>query len=274
MDGRNAPAIATGTVLFLAGLTAGALAYAWLGPLPKADPQVQGAIVAGLAAITAALLAIVGGWWGATKSASAVLEATRLANEANRLEAEAARAEQRRATVRERRGKLVGKIATLSYRHAQEVSQQLDRWVELVGQPDDTSMPAVSPTTPIQDAVFGLYAIGSQSLADLGASLLQVLYWLDGLVYVASADKRGGAISAPGNRLLERNVLSTMLALINTELMVEGSREFSFTPWKPGGTLPKNYLDRKRREAELELRRITGEIATASGGVVVDGPST
>jgi hypothetical protein len=173
-------------------MTAGVLGYAWVGPHAAViDPYVQGALVAGLASLVAALLAIVGGWWGATKSASAVIAAARLSAEADRLRSETERVEQLNSSLRERRGELVGRIATLGFRHAQEVSQQLDRWLELAGQADDSSMPAVSPTTPIQDAVSGLYAIGSQSLADLGASLLQVLYWLDGLVYVADKDKRG-----------------------------------------------------------------------------------
>lgn len=268
------PGIATGVVLFVAGAVSGVLAYAWLGPNRTAiDPYVQGALVAGLAALVAAVLAIVGSWWGASKSSDGAIEAARVASRAARREAESDRVERREAAARQRRAELVGRVSTLSYRHAQEVSAQLSRWVELAGATDDSTMPPVSSTAPIQDAVIELYSIGSQNLADLGQACLAVLYSLDGLVYVAGRDNPSGVIAAAGDRPLQANVLTMMVQLINTELMVAGSKDFSAVAWSPDGTLPKDYLDQKRAAAEAELAKYAAAMAASVGGTVVStGP--
>jgi hypothetical protein len=255
-----------GLAIFLAGFVLGVGVYAWLGPNQRAiDPYVQGALVAGVAALVAALLAITGSWWGASKSAeSAVSAATITAAAARDAAIESAR-RARESALQERRGELIGQIVTGTTRHMYEVSAQLLRWVELTGSVDDSTMPVVGPTTPINDAVNGLYALGDQHLADLGRALLAVLVTQDQHVYGAMRDRdpKTGKIDGPSDHELDDFYqLQWMANRISTDLIVAGSRDLTSTPWKAEGTLPMTYLEDLRKEAIPGAREHLASIAT------------
>jgi hypothetical protein len=144
--------VVSGAILFGAGLLVGVFGYALVGPYAAViDPQVQNALVLGIGAVAAALVASLG-VYGAALIAGAVASS----------EGAATRREARRFALIDQKTDIVRRITVLANRHSQQVANQVARRQELSGRPYEP-LPRVGKTTRIEDAVNELYTLGFQS---------------------------------------------------------------------------------------------------------------
>lgn len=241
---RLVQSVATGAILFAGGVLVGIFGYALVGPdRAVIDPQVQNALVLGIGAIAAAMLASLGVYWAAV-----------IAGGVASSEGAETRRETRRFALIDAKTDVVRRITVLSNRHSQEVANQVARRQELAGKQYEP-LPPIGETTAVEDAVNELYTLGFQSTGDGANALFRALIELDKFAYVATADSDHRPVVGLSDeehlsflawRVVEKRVKTHM---IDVSLTDEGVEHLS--AW---GTLPDGYLDAQYAQAVVELK--------------------